>query len=607
MKITKILDTLSQSKFLISKIIRIKNGKKYIILKFVLLICNSCIDLIGILVPGLLINELIFGLQTEAHSLHRLALYLAILLVLPFVYRLFLIPLQTLIWKMGEELGLLLTNEFNVFVSKMDYETLEVPEMQEWRERVDGTVQGSLEIVDMAGNILKALISLFVTLSIITYLNPLLIVLIVAMIFINSLMTRWMNGKRFALRKDFSKRQRRIWSLSFMLGDFSFAKEVRLYQAVPMLLDKLNDAKRDLTKTAFQNHQNENKVSLVLRLTEFVQSAVIYVYMIYKVLFRGMPIGSMTIYLSASQQFSGAVSTVVNSYLALSERSMEIKEWRDFLKIPAKNKDGALEPQIHDDFYIEFRNVSFQYPGSDTFALQNLSLKISCHEKLCIVGVNGSGKSTFIKLLLRLYEPTSGEILLNDININDYDYELYQQLFAPVFQDFALFEFTLKENIVLAETYVEERFRKVCDDTNISSLFNKLTKGAETQIGKEIEPDGIEPSGGEGQRIAIARACYHGGEILVLDEPTAALDPNAEYEIYTQFYHMIIGKCAVIVTHRLSAVQLVDKVAVFNDGQVVEYGTHAELYAKGGLYTEMFDKQAQFYRDNPVSNENDDS
>ena len=175
-------------------------------------------------------------------------------------------------------------------------------------------------------------------------------------------------------------------------------------------------------------------------------------------------------------------------------------------------------------------------------------------------------------------------------------------MIAPVFQDFCMYDFSIKENIVLADEFVAEKLDKVCDDNNLTELIEKLPKGYETYVGKTIDGNGFEPSGGEDQRIAIARACYHGGEIYILDEPTAALDPNAEYEIYTQFNRMITDKCAVLITHRLSAVQLADKVAVFDNGSVAEYGTHQELYSKGGIYTEMFDKQAQFYRDEVNTN-----
>jgi ATP-binding cassette subfamily B protein len=202
-----------------------------------------------------------------------------------------------------------------------------------------------------------------------------------------------------------------------------------------------------------------------------------------------------------------------------------------------------------------------------------------------------------------LYFPEKGEILLNGVNINEYDYLKYQRLFAPVFQDYITYSLPLKSNIMLADIENLDRLEDVCKKTGIIELVNKLPKGFETQVHKYIDEEGFDPSGGEGQRMAIARALYHDGSVFLLDEPTAALDPNAEYEIYTQFHNMIAGKCAVLITHRLSAVQLADKVAVFDDGHVAEYGTHTELYAKGGIYTEMFDKQAQFYRNNPTGDD----
>ena len=212
--------------------------------------------------------------------------------------------------------------------------------------------------------------------------------------------------------------------------------------------------------------------------------------------------------------------------------------------------------------------------------------------------MNGAGKTTFIKLLLRLYKPESGEILLNGVSIDKYDYKKYLRLFAPVFQDFQIHDMlTLGENIVLTNGYDEDKLNTLCDYSGLKNLVDKLPKGYGSMPSKYIDPEGFEPSGGEGQRIAIARALYRGSPVYILDEPTAALDPIQEYEIYTQFNTMTSGHTAVFVTHRMSAVKLSDVIAVFADGHVAEYGTHAELYAKGGIYTEMFDKQAHFYRE----------
>lgn len=603
MKIKKILDTLSKTKYLITKLLSQKNGIIYISLKTVRLLSGALIGVIGIIVPGLIINELMSGIQGGAWNISVLTFYLALLLVVPFLYQILLIPLDNILFRTGGELTISLLREFELYVAGMDYETIENPELQGCRERVSSTIEGAVEIVDLIGNIFSAVISFGVSFSIITYLNPLIILLTLVMVLINSHMAKWMNLKRFELRGEFSKNQRKNWEYKDMLRNKSYAKEIRLYPIAEMLLDKVTQSERDMNSTTCKNNQNRHKVNFVLNITNFVQSAVVYIYLICKALSKAIPIGSMTIYLSASQRFSGAVSLVVNSYMALSERAMEIDEWQKFTKIPKIEKTGTLIPLVDGDSYIEFCGVSFRYPGSDIFALKDLNLKLSCTEKLCVVGENGSGKSTFIKLLLRLYEPTSGEILLNGVNITQYDYDSYVKLFAPVFQDFATYALSLKENIILAEKYDDEKFRKVCESSNIQPLIDKLKNGADTQIGKALDPEGIEPSGGEEQRIAIARACYHGGEIFILDEPTAALDPNAEYEIYTQFSRMITDRGAVLITHRLSAVQLADKVAVFDNGRIKEYGTHAELYASGGIYKEMFDKQAEFYRDNQAVSE----
>jgi len=337
---------------------------------------------------------------------------------------------------------------------------------------------------------------------------------------------------------------------------------------------------------------------MVQTVTNFVQQMVLYAYLVYCVLIKNLAIGNMTIYLSAAGQFSGALSKVFEAYVGLVDRGQKTKELMEFLNLPLKQNDsGTKIPQYSRNSIIEFRNVSFRYPGSERYALRKLNLTIRANEKLCIVGVNGSGKSTFVKLLTRLYFPSEGEILLNGININEYDYEAYQRLFAPVFQDFCTYSMSLGENIVLASSKNINRLEEICCENGLQNLVEKLPKKYDTQVGKWLDEEGFDPSGGEGQRIAIARACYHGGEIFLLDEPTAALDPLAEYEIYTQFNNIITDKTAILITHRLSAVQLADKVAVFKDGSLAEYGTHKELYENGGLYTEMFDKQACFYID----------
>lgn len=245
---------------------------------------------------------------------------------------------------------------------------------------------------------------------------------------------------------------------------------------------------------------------------------------------------------------------------------------------------------------MEFKNVSFKYPGSEIFALKKINLEINLNEKLCIVGANGSGKTTLIKLLTRLYFPTEGEILLDGVNINNFDYEKYQGLFSPVFQDYALYTLSIKENIALEQNPNAEKVKQTLKNVGLEHLIYDLSNGINTSIFKIHDSVGFEPSGGEGQRIAIARALYHTAQIYLLDEPTASLDPIAEYEIYKQFSDMIKNKPSILITHRLSAVKLVDKVLVMDNGKIAEIGTHQDLYNANGLYTKMYDVQAEYYK-----------
>ena len=382
-----------------------------------------------------------------------------------------------------------------------------------------------------------------------------------------------------------------------MLESFLYAKEVRIFNLRTFLIDKVINSREKADKVQLDNSKRLAFEGSFFIVSDFILQIALNIYLIFRVLARGLEIGSMTIYSAAVGEFSGALNRITKAYLALANLSLNINELEEFISIPLSyQKSGNQLPAFDGQGTIEFKNVSFRYPGSDHYALKNINITLRGNEKLCIVGTNGSGKSTFVKLLTGLYAPTTGEILLNGVSINAYDHQKYQALFAPVFQDFALYHLTLGENIVLSNVNCAERLDTIYKKSGLAPLVDQLEKGVEAQVHKWIYPDGFEPSGGEGQRIAIARAIYHNAPIMLLDEPTAALDPVAEHEIYTQFNDMITNKTAVLITHRLSAVQLADRVAVFEKGGIVEMGSHQELYENGKLYRDMFDKQSAFYR-----------
>ena len=586
-------NTIKTAKYAFGFVWKEKQGKWYIVIKSIMAVTNAIFPLVFAIVPGLIINEL-----TDKQEISTLVLYVGILIVTPVISHIFNVFANRYLYKLSMEINLKFEVDFYGHVADMDYETLEKPDIQIMKDRAQQTMGGIIGVIDQLSGFLWAVFSLITISSIIITLSPFVIVLIVCITYINSLVAKRANHKKFFLGQELTQFDRFQGAYIYMLEQFAYAKEVRLFNIKSLLIGLYANSKKESNKVELKFHENNVMPGTFNAITNLMQQFVLYTYLIYNVIVKKLSIGSMTIYLTAAGQFSGALNNIANSYLGLSSIGLNIQELIEFLQIPLKQqKTGNKTPVFDKNSIIEFKNVSFKYPGSKIYALKDMNIVIYGHEKLCIVGSNGAGKSTFIKLLTRLYFPTEGEILLNGININEYDYKQYQRLFAPVFQDFASYSMTLGQNIILSDEYDCNRLDKVCAENGLLPLVQKLPKGYDTQVDKWLDEEGFDPSGGESQRIAIARACYHGGDIFLLDEPTAALDPLAEYEIYTQFNNMITDKCAVLITHRLSAVQLADKIAVFDNGSLIEYGTHRQLYNNGGIYTEMFDKQATFYRD----------
>jgi ABC-type multidrug transport system fused ATPase/permease subunit len=279
--------------------------------------------------------------------------------------------------------------------------------------------------------------------------------------------------------------------------------------------------------------------------------------------------------------------------------SRQVNDFRTFLEYPIDyNDEGKIPLPESDSYEFEFKNVGFCYPGSDKYALKNMNIKLEAGKRLAVVGLNGAGKSTFIKLLCGLYQPTEGEILLNGVDIQNYRRSDYFAIFSPVFQDIELFALEAGENISMKDA-AETDFANASECMKKAGLESKLIdmeNGIHTQILKVLYEDGTDLSGGEKQKLALARALYKNAPVVILDEPTSALDAIAEQDLYRSFESLIGGKTSVYISHRLSSTQFCDNVAMFEDGGLIEYGTHESLMKTGGKYAEMFSVQAQYYK-----------
>ena len=324
----------------------------------------------------------------------------------------------------------------------------------------------------------------------------------------------------------------------------------------------------------------------------------IYVFTCLKAWGGAFDVGSIT-------QYVGAATAMVTNVFALTDligimktNVPYLEKTFEFLDIPNAMYQGSLTTEKRADrqYEVEFKDVSFKYPGSDIWALRHVNMKFKVGKRLAIVGENGSGKTTFIKLLCRLYDPQEGQILLNGIDIRKYRYDDYMNIFSVVFQDFQLICQPLGNNVAGSMEYDRERVEKALIDAGFGDRLASMDKGLATMIYKNLTEDGVDVSGGEAQKIAIARALYKDAPFIILDEPTAALDPIAEAEIYSKFNDIAGDKTAIYISHRLSSCKFCDGIAVFHEGAVIQQGTHAELVAdENGKYHELWNAQAQYY------------
>ena len=324
----------------------------------------------------------------------------------------------------------------------------------------------------------------------------------------------------------------------------------------------------------------------------------VYVFTCLKAWTGAFDVGSVTQYVGAATAMAGSIFELTSLFGNLKTNTGYLDTTFRFLDIPNAMYQGSLTTEKRSDrqYEVEFRNVSFKYPGAETWALKNVSIKFQVGKRLAIVGENGSGKTTFIKLLCRLYDPQEGQILLNGIDIRKYSYRDYMDVFSIVFQDFQLLAQPLGANVAGSAACDEAKVRKALLDAGFGDRLETMPDGLNTQLYKDFTENGVEVSGGEAQKIAIARALYKDAPFIILDEPTAALDPIAEAEIYSKFNDIAGDKTAIYISHRLSSCKFCDEILVFHDGQIIQQGTHDDLANdETGKYHELWHAQAQYY------------
>lgn len=496
----------------------------------------------------------------------------------------------------------------------MDFELLESPFVNEIRNRIRNDNNWGAGFYSVFWQLSWLLSSLFGLLASIIILAPLLasgafftswtapvfLLSLLAVTLVASLFSSKHTSKKIFALMDESSHKRTYFGYFTWEGkmDYKSGKDIRLYNAGPMVKDYVDAANDWLISWKERFTRAKGVDGLISGSAAGVLQGASYLYVVLWAASGTLTVGSVLKYAAAINQLANSLFGFANAFSQLTVTAERQQSTMDYLNVSEVMVKGTLpvEKRRDNEYEIEFRDVTFKYPGNELYALRHISLKFKIGQRLAVVGMNGSGKTTLIKLLCRLYDPTEGEIRLNGIDIRKYNCEEYRSIFSVVFQDFKLYAFSLGQNVAANAEYDEQKVEECLSEAGFGERYKALREGTKTCLFKEFDDSGIEISGGEAQKIALARALYKDSPFIILDEPTAALDPIAEYEIYSKFNQIVKDKTAIYISHRLSSCRFCDNIAVFHEGQLIQLGSHDILLAdKRGKYNELWQAQAQYY------------
>ena len=507
---------------------------------------------------------------------------------------------------------------------KLDYERIEDPNTMDLLRMIQETENNHMAVWDMAEYLLKGFLAIFemgiaMILIVTTFAtaqavpsgaeqsivqSPLAFVALAALLVIGILIYNKVQSKIGKTAEDDVNNNidsnRQFGYLFFRISyNYECGKDIRLYQAQHMLKEKIDDYVIPDIRDSVDHFVKPNiRHFSILAAVNTVLLTAVYLFIILKAYVGAITVGSIFIQINAIMRFYQAIASLIQQYTMFKVSSQYFGLSIRFFGLPEMSGHGTRKISLapHEDYAFVFHDVSFCYPNSDTVVLDHLNLTISRGQRLAVVGMNGAGKTTMIKLLCRFYQPTSGTITLNGVDIQEYDFQDYAKLFSVVFQDFHLFSVTLEQNVAAGLRADKARLEQSMKTAGLDALLDELKGDYSVAIGKQFDEEGRDFSGGEEQKIAIARALYKDAPVVVLDEPTAALDPITEFEVYSKFNELVGDKASIFISHRLSSCRFCHQIAVFDGGRLVQFGSHEQLLKeKSGKYFELWNAQAKHY------------
>lgn len=580
-----------------------KHEKKYLFLRLFMTIAEP----IKVYMYALILNNAIAVLESPNPTFEKLLINVGVATIINLVLGTILRNCQEISWPLSEKLTYKIILERSIQTLELDYELLEEPTGQEALEkatRYNGEWNGIVGLANRGFRTIQYLIQIIIGSAIILTINIWLVVCIISLAVFKIFLENRRQAKVKSINDEAIPQWRRVNYVNNISTNLSIGKDLRVYNMDRFIEAERTSVFKNILKNIRKRIAYNTTVDIIIHILAAVDSIILYGFLLYEVLNNGMLISTFTFMLASINNVTWSLTYFAREYSNTYRCSLESIDYLVIMGDKYKTKTYTNDLP-NENFSIEFKNVYYQYAGQIGYALEDVSFKITKGEKIALVGYNGAGKTTLTKLICGLYHPTKGQILVNGVDIETLKRDELAKAISPVFQETLIYAYDVKSNVSMAYGNSIE-YDKVIKATKIAGVDKKidsLKDKYETMLTRDLEDDGIELSGGESQKLAIARAIYKNAPLYILDEPTSALDPLAEAEIYQNFNEVVGGNSVIYISHRLSSTKFCDKVIVLDNGKIKEMGTHYELLKEDTLYKKLFDMQADYYKGEQVNDE----
>ncbi|MCR8667006.1 ABC transporter ATP-binding protein/permease [Aestuariibaculum sp. M13] len=574
------------------------NKKLFLLSAFCRLI-GALLPVIVLWVGKLIIDEIIHQIALDVRDYTQLWTYVAIEFALVILSDLISRAISLTDGLLGDEYNIATSVTIIKKTNQINISLLEDSEFYDKLERARTQTTGRVGLMSNVLGQAQSAVSIATLIAGLVYFEPYLILLLILSIIPSFINEVRFSQQEYSLARSWTAERRQLDYLRFIGANDKTAKEIKLFGLTDFIVDRFKNLSEEYYELNRTLAVKRSALGFLFNVLGSLSYYGAYVFIIYRVLSGAISIGELTFLSGSFNRLMKNLQEFFSRFTRISESALYLKDYFDFIDISVASKteeDMPLPKKIKEGF--TFKNVHFSYPGSDHEILKDINFTLKAGEKLAFVGQNGAGKTTLTKLLLRFYEPTSGDILLDGININRFNKAEYQAFFGVIFQDFFRYEFTIKENIAIGDIDELDNQTKIENAAELSladSVVNELKHGYNQQLGKRFA-NGQDLSGGQWQKVALARAYMKNAEVMILDEPTSALDAKAESDVFTRFIGLTEGKTSIIISHRFSTVRQADRILVLEDGKVLELGTHEELMRNNDLYAHLFSLQAEGYQ-----------